>query len=74
MANGEVQVADDWIERDVIATAGGGANEVRCWLAATAALCRGGAYKTALEFYEPVPEWLTGMGILAMRTHGDEGV
>lgn len=39
--------------------AGVGANEVRTWLAAYAA---GGKPLTAVA-YEPVPEWLTGMGI-----------
>ncbi|WP_327753201.1 3-carboxyethylcatechol 2,3-dioxygenase [Sphingobium sp. SJ10-10] len=65
MANGETKIADDWIESEVIDAGGGGANEVRCWVAAMAALSRGGSYRVASEFYEPVPEWITGMGLMS---------
>ncbi len=43
-----------------IAPAGVGANEVRTWIAAVAAA------DTAMEVvaYEPVPEWITGMGVV----------
>jgi 2,3-dihydroxyphenylpropionate 1,2-dioxygenase len=56
--------AGDWatLERlavDEIESAGVGANEVRTWLAATAA-----AQPASLHIaYEPVPAWITGMGI-----------
>lgn len=65
MADGEIEIADGWIESEVIDAAGGGANEVRCWIAAMAALSRGGSYRKASEFYEPVSEWITGMGLLS---------
>jgi 2,3-dihydroxyphenylpropionate 1,2-dioxygenase len=44
---------------DEIAKAGVGANEVRTWMAAVA------AGRTPMEtvVYEPVPEWITGMGV-----------
>ncbi|MDZ4046630.1 MAG: 3-carboxyethylcatechol 2,3-dioxygenase [Rhodoglobus sp.] len=42
------------------AEAGVGANEVRTWLAAAAA---GGGSAPQRLAYEPVPEWITGMGI-----------
>lgn len=39
---------------------GGGANEIRVWTAAwSAAECR----PAAVTAYEPVPEWITGMGV-----------
>jgi 2,3-dihydroxyphenylpropionate 1,2-dioxygenase len=41
------------------ATAGTGAHELRCWLAGQAAAGRPLAWTS----YEPVPEWITGMGI-----------
>ncbi len=44
---------------DEIAEAGVGANEVRSWLAAVAA----GRTPMQTLAYEPVPEWITGMGI-----------
>ncbi|WP_176590832.1 3-carboxyethylcatechol 2,3-dioxygenase [Sphingobium sp. EM0848] len=65
MANGDTAVADDWTDSEVSEAGGGGANEVRCWLAAMAALSRDGAYRVASEFYEPVPEWITGMGLMS---------
>lgn len=40
--------------------AGVGANEVRTWLAAAAA---GGGRGVAKLVYQPVPDWITGMGI-----------
>jgi 2,3-dihydroxyphenylpropionate 1,2-dioxygenase len=50
---------------DEIAKAGVGANEVRTWLAAAA------AGRTPMEtvVYEPVREWITGMGITATTRH-----
>jgi 2,3-dihydroxyphenylpropionate 1,2-dioxygenase len=42
------------------AEAGVGANEVRTWIAATAA---GKARGLTAVAYEPVPEWITGMGV-----------
>lgn len=42
-----------------IARAGVGANEVRTWMAAVAA----GSTRMETVAYEPVPEWITGMGI-----------
>jgi 2,3-dihydroxyphenylpropionate 1,2-dioxygenase len=47
------------LEQAELDRAGVGANEVRTWLAAWAA---GGAPLTTVA-YEPVPEWITGMGI-----------
>ncbi|MCW2620853.1 MAG: mhpB [Frankiales bacterium] len=47
---------------DCVNEAGVGANEVRNWLAAGAA--GGGGAVQALA-YEPVPAWITGMGIVA---------
>jgi 2,3-dihydroxyphenylpropionate 1,2-dioxygenase len=46
-----------------IAKAGVGANEVRTWIAAIA------AGRTPMEkvVYEAVPEWITGMGLVASR-------
>ncbi|MEV8546916.1 3-carboxyethylcatechol 2,3-dioxygenase [Streptomyces sp. NPDC051572] len=45
---------------------GVGANEVRTWL--TAAAAGGEALETIA--YEPVPDWITGMGVTASTTRG----
>jgi 2,3-dihydroxyphenylpropionate 1,2-dioxygenase len=57
--------ADDaWLSsvpQDVVDAGGVGANEIRTWLAAWAAAGRG---PLATVAYEPVTEWITGMGIV----------
>lgn len=59
-----LRVADEaWLEsvgQDFIDQGGVGANEVRTWLATWAAAGRG---PLATLAYEPVAEWITGMGI-----------
>jgi len=60
---------DHWSEQTVTIAAGCGGHEVRTWIAAFAALdaASGGDYQSELEFYEVVPEWITGMGIIRAR-------
>lgn len=48
-------------EEDVMLLGGPGAHEIRAWAAATAAW--GGRLEWSA--YEPVPKWITGMGIIA---------
>ncbi|MPZ93088.1 MAG: 2,3-dihydroxyphenylpropionate 1,2-dioxygenase [Actinobacteria bacterium] len=48
-------------DEDVVGLAGPGAGELRTWAAATAAW--GG--ELAWTAYEPVPRWITGMGVVA---------
>ena len=56
----------DLIDDETISRTGGrGGHEVRCWIAALAALGQG--YSSEMLFYEPIPEWLTGMGIMSAR-------
>ncbi|UIX29333.1 3-carboxyethylcatechol 2,3-dioxygenase [Streptomyces sp. GQFP] len=62
----------DWDEKELVelvdhATerAGVGGNEVRTWLTAAAA---GGVGLETIA-YEPVPDWITGMGVAASTTH-----
>jgi len=40
---------------------------VLCWVAAFAAMRAAGAVQTELDYYEIVPEWITGMGIVTAR-------
>ena len=42
--------------------AGGGGHEVRTWVATLAAL--GAGYAAEELFYEPIDEWIAGMGLL----------
>jgi 2,3-dihydroxyphenylpropionate 1,2-dioxygenase len=54
-------LTDDEIDR----VAGFGAHEVRTWVAAGAAAQRMGNPRSELRYYQLVPEWITGMGIVA---------
>jgi 2,3-dihydroxyphenylpropionate 1,2-dioxygenase len=63
----------DWDEKKLVELVdnatelgGVGGNEVRTWL--TAAAAGGGALETIA--YEPVADWITGMGVTASRTRG----
>ncbi|MCX5495529.1 3-carboxyethylcatechol 2,3-dioxygenase [Kaistia dalseonensis] len=59
----DLTVGDDWRDDDITEAAGRGAHEVRSWIAAFGALSAAGHFQTTVEFYEPVPEWITGMAI-----------
>ena len=53
-------MADENIDRD----AGFGGHEIRCWIAACAAMAELGASAPRLDYYRLVPEWITGMGLM----------
>lgn len=55
--------ADATLDRE----AGFGGHEVRCWVAAFAAMRAAGAVRAELDYYEVVPEWITGMGVVTAR-------
>jgi 2,3-dihydroxyphenylpropionate 1,2-dioxygenase len=61
-STGDLTVLDGQDDDTITKTGGRGGHEVRCWIAALAALGQG--YKSEVLFYEPIPEWLTGMGIM----------
>ncbi len=62
LAAGDLSVLDDASHDSIAATGGRGGHEVRTWVAALAAL--GPGYAATELLYEPVDEWITGMGIL----------
>lgn len=53
----------DWTEAELERVAGNGAHELRSWLITAAAT--GGPGRVLA--YEPMPEWLTGMGVAIME-------
>lgn len=65
LAEGRTDIAENWDDSDVSETGGNGAHEVRCWIAAMAAVSAAGPFEIMDRYYAPVPEWLTGMGILS---------
>lgn len=60
LENGDAGKLRDWTTQRVEEVAGNGAQEIRSWLALAGAL--GDAPARTLA-YEPMPEWLTGMGV-----------
>ena len=64
LVGGNLTSLDDMDDERITSTAGRGAHEVRSWIAALAAIQTRSAYKADVLFYAPVPEWITGMGIL----------
>lgn len=44
--------------------AGFGGHEIRCWIAACAAMGELAGPRPRLDYYRLVPEWITGMGLM----------
>jgi 2,3-dihydroxyphenylpropionate 1,2-dioxygenase len=55
---------DGLSDADIDRVAGFGAHEVRTWVAAAAAVQNMGNPRSELRYYQLVPEWITGMGIV----------
>lgn len=64
LASGNLASLDEIDDRAITEAAGCGAHEVRSWFAALAAMQSLPARKTTIEFYQPIKEWITGMGII----------
>ena len=54
------QMTNDEIRRD----GGRGGQEIRAWIAAFAALSAYGEYNSEIHYYEPIQEWIAGMGMM----------
>jgi 2,3-dihydroxyphenylpropionate 1,2-dioxygenase len=67
LENGDAAKLRDWTTERVEEVAGNGAQEIRSWLALAGAL--GDAPARTLA-YEPMPEWLTGMGVAVIDPNG----
>lgn len=63
--SGELSVLDGIDDETITSTGGRGGHEVRCWIAALAAL--GDGYAADALFYEPIDAWLTGMAVMTAR-------
>lgn len=54
------QMTNDEIRRD----GGRGGQEIRAWIAAFAVLSTYGEYDAEIHYYEPIQEWIAGMGMM----------
>ena len=62
VTSGDLGVLDDWGNED-ISRQGCGAQEVRTWVAAYAALAAAGPYAVTSRFYRPVREFIAGFAV-----------
>lgn len=53
-------MSNEEIRRD----GGRGGQEIRAWIAAFAALSASGEYDSEVHYYEPIQEWIAGMGMM----------
>lgn len=67
LLNEGAAACDGYTDEALDREAGFGSHEVRCWVAAFAAMRAAGAVQAELDYYEIVPEWITGMGIVTAR-------
>lgn len=61
--DGKLDTLDPLSEAELSAVGGCGGHEVRCWVAAYAALAASGPYQSEKLFYRDIPLWNAGMGI-----------
>lgn len=65
LLSGDLRAFDALTDDEIDREGGFGGHEIRCWIAAFAAARAIGASATArLEYYEMIPEWITGMAIV----------
>ena len=65
--SGKLDDFDTLSDTEIDRIAGFGAHEVRTWVAAAAAARKVGELRAELKYYQLVPEWITGMGIVVGR-------
>ena len=67
---GDLESFDRYTDDDIDRTGGFGGHEIRCWIAAFAAmqaLDPRSAAVARLDYYRIIPEWITGMAITSTR-------
>ena len=64
LVSGKLDFLNDSSTQEITDVAGSGAHELRTWIASLAALDAVGGFDARMTFYEPVEEWITGMGLL----------
>jgi hypothetical protein len=61
---GKIDAYDGLTDPDIDRKAGWGGHEIRCWIAAGAAMGELGGPRPRLDYYRLVPEWITGMSLM----------
>lgn len=66
LESGNLQAFDAMSNAEVTEVAGASAHEVKCWVAANAAMAAatGGRYAARADYYEAIPEWIAGFATM----------
>ncbi|QGF22677.1 3-carboxyethylcatechol 2,3-dioxygenase [Raineyella fluvialis] len=67
-ASGRVEDFDSYTAAQMTLDAGHSSHEVRCWVAAAAAMRAAGPYVVRERYYRAIPEWIAGFGALFATT------
>ncbi len=63
LTSGDLSPIHNWTTEWMTEQGGHSGHEVRCWIAAYAALGVAGKYNTSLSYYRAIDEWVAGFGI-----------
>jgi 2,3-dihydroxyphenylpropionate 1,2-dioxygenase len=61
--SGDLMQFDSWTDKDILENGGGGASEVRQWIAAAAAATAAGAGQPVLDYYSATTTLAVGVGV-----------
>ncbi len=64
----DLSAFDAYRAEDMAEAAGNSSHEVRCWVAACAAMRAAGPYRVGYRYYRAIPEYIAGFGALTATT------
>ena len=64
ITNGDYETLRNWSYEEIEENGGNGGQEIRNWIALLGAVQN---LEADVVYYEPIPEWVTGMGIVQFR-------
>ncbi|MBP6862734.1 MAG: 3-carboxyethylcatechol 2,3-dioxygenase [Neisseriaceae bacterium] len=70
--NGNFARLEALSNEEILREGGKGGQEIRAWIAAFAALSEFGDYDATIEYYEPIQEWIAGMGMMTATPVGSK--
>ncbi|OCQ51009.1 2,3-dihydroxyphenylpropionate/2,3-dihydroxicinnamic acid 1,2-dioxygenase [Photorhabdus australis subsp. thailandensis] len=65
--SGDIQRLASLTDEAIAIQGGKGGQEIRCWIAAFAALSVYGEYRAQRHYYQPIREWLAGMAMVSAQ-------
>lgn len=68
IASNNMWILDDVENKDVTEIAGASTHETKTWVAAASAMAIMGPYEPVLQYYRPIPEWISGFGGLTAKS------